>query len=101
MNQLESRGRCTLVEALDRILPVEDEDVSAFVQKSFEKRGITIMTGVKLQAVTSDANGVQASIEGQDKPLQASRMILAVGITGNTKILALRRPKSKSIAAIS
>ncbi len=87
--------KVTLVEALDRILPVEDEDVSAFVQKSFEKRGITIMTGVKLQAVTSDANGVQASIEGQDKPLQASRMILAVGITGNTENLGLEATKIK------
>jgi len=87
--------KVTLVEALDRILPVEDEDVSAFVQKSFEKRGIMIMTGVKLQAVTSDANGVQASIEGQDKPLQASRMILAVGITGNTENLGLEATKIK------
>ena len=87
--------KVTLVEALDRILPVEDEDVSAFVQKSFEKRGITIMTGVKLQAVTSDANGVQASIEGHDKPLQASRMILAVGITGNTENLGLEVTKIK------
>ena len=87
--------KVTLLEALDRILPVEDEDVSAFVQKSFEKRGITIMTGVKLQAVTSDANGVQASIEGQDKPLQASRMILAVGITGNTENLGLEATKIK------
>jgi len=87
--------KVTLVEALDRILPVEDEDVSAFVQKSFEKRGITIMTDVKLQAVTSDANGVQASIEGHDKPLQASRMILAVGITGNTENLGLEVTKIK------
>ena len=87
--------KVTLVEAFDRILPVEDEDVSAFVQKSFEKRGITIMTGVKLQAVTSDANGVQASIEGQDKPLQASRMVLAVGITGNTENLGLETTNIK------
>ena len=87
--------KVTLVEALDRILPVEDEDVSAFVQKSFEKRGITIMTGVKLQTVTSDAKGVQASIEGHEKPLQASRMILAVGITGNTKNLGLEATKIK------
>ena len=87
--------KVTLVEALDRILPIEDEDVSAYVQKLFEKRGITIFTGVKLQAVTSDANGVQASIEGQDKPLQASRMILAVGITGNIENLGLEATKIK------
>ncbi len=83
--------KVTLVEALDRLLPVEDAAVSAFV----EKRGIKIMTGVKLQAVTSNANGVQASIEGHDKPLQASRMILAVGITGNTENLGLEATKIK------
>ncbi|MDB9891549.1 dihydrolipoyl dehydrogenase [Alphaproteobacteria bacterium] len=87
--------KVTLVEALDRILPVEDEDVSVFIQKSFEKRGITIMTGVKLQAVTSDENGVQASIGGHEKLLQASRMILAVGITGNTENLGLEATKIK------
>ena len=87
--------KVTLVEALDRILPVEDEAVSTFVQKAFEKRGITIMTGVKLQAVTSASNGVQVCIEGHDKPLQASRMILAIGITGNTENLGLESTKIK------
>ena len=87
--------KVTLVEALDRILPVEDAEVSDFVQKSFEKRGITIMTGVKLQAVTSDATGVHATIEGHDQPLQASRMILAVGIIGNTENLGLEGTKIK------
>ena len=85
----------TLVEAMDRILPVEDAEVSDFVQKSFEKRGIKVMTGVKLQSVTSDVNGVTAVIEGHDKPLQASRMILAVGITGNTENLGLEGTKIK------
>jgi dihydrolipoamide dehydrogenase len=45
--------------------------------------------------VTSDANGVTAVIEGHDKPLQASRMILAVGITGNTENLGLEGTKIK------
>ncbi|XDZ63593.1 dihydrolipoyl dehydrogenase [Alphaproteobacteria bacterium LSUCC0396] len=85
----------TLVEAMDRILPVEDVEVSDFVQKSFEKRGIKVMTGVKLQSVTNDANGVRAVIEGHDKPLQASRMILAVGIIGNTENLGLEGTKIK------
>jgi len=83
----------TLVEAMDRMLPVEDAEVSDFVQKSFEKRGINVMTAVKLQSVTSDANGVTAVLEGHDKPLQASRMILAVGITGNTENLGLEGTK--------
>jgi len=81
--------KVTLVEAMERILPVEDADVSSFVQKSFEKRGIKVMTGVKLYSVTSSANEVSVTVEGHDAPLKASRMILAVGITGNTANLGL------------
>ncbi|MDC1383021.1 dihydrolipoyl dehydrogenase [Candidatus Puniceispirillum sp.] len=87
--------KVTLVEAKDRILPVEDADVSSFVQKSFEKRGITVMTGVKIQSVTSSAGEVSVIVEGYDTPLKASRMILAVGITGNTENLGLDVTKVK------
>ena len=87
--------KVTLVEAMDRILPVEDADISAFVQKSFEKRGITVLTSVKLQSVTSSASEVLAIVEGHDAPLKASRMILAVGITGNTENLGLDVTKVK------
>ena len=79
----------TLIEALDRILPVEDEEVSAFVAKSFEKRGMKIMTNVKLQSVSAGPNGVTAKLAGDQADLQADRMILAVGITGNVEKLGL------------
>jgi len=85
--------KVTLVEAMDRILPVEDAEVSNFVQKSFEKRGITVMTGVKLSNVSSDKDGVIAEFEGQAEPLRASRMILAVGISGNTEDIGLENTK--------
>jgi dihydrolipoamide dehydrogenase len=79
----------TLIEALDRILPVEDEEVSAFVAKSFEKRGMKIMTNVKLQSVSAGPNGVTAILAGDQPKLQADRMILAVGITGNVENLGV------------
>ena len=79
----------TLIEALDRILPVEDEEVSAFVAKSFEKRGIKIMTNVKLQSVSAGPNGVTAILAADQPKLQADRMILAVGITGNVENLGV------------
>jgi len=79
----------TLIEALDRILPVEDEEVSAFVAKSFEKRGIKIMTNVKLQSVSTGPKGVTATLAGDQPELQADRMILAVGITGNLENLGV------------
>ena len=79
----------TLLEALDGILPVEDEEVSAFVAKSFEKRGMKIMTNVKLQSVSAGPNGVTATLAGDHADLQADRMILAVGITGNVENLGV------------
>ena len=79
----------TLIEALDRILPVEDEEVSAFVAKSFEKRGMKIMTNVKLQSVSAGPNGVTATLAGHQADLQADRIILAVGITGNVENLGV------------
>ena len=79
----------TLIEALDRILPVEDEEVSAFVAKSFEKRGMKIMTNVKLQSVSAGPNGVTATLADDQADLQAERMILAVGITGNVENLGV------------
>ncbi len=81
--------KVTLVEAMDRILPVEDVEVSAFVQKAFEKRGIAVMTSVKLGKVTTGKDGVTATFEGDAVPLKASRMILAVGISGNTEEIGL------------
>ena len=79
----------TLIEALDRILPVEDAEVSAFVAKSFEKRGMKIMTKVKLQSVVAGPDGVTATLAGGDEELKAERMILAVGITGNVEDLGV------------
>ena len=79
----------TLIEALDHILPVEDADVSAFVAKSFEKRGIKIITKVKLQSVVAGPNGVTATLAEGDEELKAERMILAVGITGNVEDLGV------------
>ena len=79
----------TLIEALDGILPVEDEEVSAFVAKSFEKRGMKIITNVKLQSVSVGPKGVTAMLAGDQAELQADRMILAVGITGNVENLGV------------
>ena len=79
----------TLIEALDRILPTEDAEVSAFVAKSFEKRGMKIITKVKLQSVIAGPDGVTATLAGGDEELKAERMILAVGITGNVEDLGL------------
>ena len=81
----------TVVELLDRILPVEDEEVSAFARKQFEKQGIAIRTGARATALRATATGVEADIVvGEAKEtLRADRAILAVGIVGNVEGLGL------------
>ncbi|WP_297804295.1 dihydrolipoyl dehydrogenase [uncultured Brevundimonas sp.] len=81
----------TVVEAVDRIMPVEDEEVSKAAQKGFEKRGIKFKTGAKVTKVTKTAKGVSVAIEvgGKAETLEAEVCISAVGITANTDGIGL------------
>jgi dihydrolipoamide dehydrogenase len=80
-------AKVTIVEMLDRILPVEDEDVSAFMAKAFGKQGIAIRTGAKVDALAPDAKGVTATIDGQEA--RFSHVIIAIGIAPNSENLGL------------
>src|SRR5437879_3903023 len=75
----------TVVEVLDRVLPVEDEEISAFARKSFEKRGIKIHTAATVKALKRGRDKVSAQIEAGGKTVEVTveRVILAVGIVGN------------------
>ena len=81
----------TLVEVLDRILPVEDAEIGSFVQKAFAKQGMKIITGAKLQGLRKGANEVTAVIEanGKVQEITADRVISAVGIVGNVEGIGL------------
>ena len=81
----------TVVEVLDRVLPVEDEEISAFARKAFEKQGIKIHTGATVAALASDGEGLAARIEADGKSLGVGveRVILAVGIVGNIEDIGL------------
>ncbi|MBV9150295.1 MAG: dihydrolipoyl dehydrogenase [Alphaproteobacteria bacterium] len=80
-----------VVEVLDRVLPVEDEEISAFARKSFEKQGIRIHTGATVTALEYSGDGVTAKIEADGKMLETNveRVILAVGIVGNVEDIGL------------
>ena len=85
-------AKVTVVEIMDRILPVEDEEISAFARKSFEKQGIKIATGAKVDKLEKAGDGVRATITAKDgkSEVQAfDRVILAVGIVGNVEGLGL------------
>jgi len=86
----------TVIEAMDRILPAEDDEISAMAAKSFTNRGLTLMTGAKLGAVKA-GKGVTAEVthQGKTQSLTADRMILAVGITANTDGIGLEQTKVK------
>jgi len=77
----------TVVEMMDRILPAEDEEISALACKAFEKQGMTILTGTQVSDVKSDGKRVTASIGGQTQVFD--RMILAIGIVGNVEHMGL------------
>ena len=86
----------TVVEILDRVLPVEDEDISAFARKSFEKQGMKIHTGAKVEGLQTSATNVKATIaaaDGKKTELTVDRVILAIGIVGNTEDIGLETTK--------
>jgi dihydrolipoamide dehydrogenase len=82
----------TVVEMLDRIVPVEDADVSTFLEKALKKQGMTIMTGAGVEELKATATGVSAAIKGKDgKVVQSefSHCIVAIGIVPNTENIGL------------
>lgn len=87
----------TVVEVLDRILPVEDKDISDAARKSFEKQGINIHTSATVKELKKDKDSVTAilGIQGKKQELKVDRVILAVGIVGNTENLGLEKTKVK------
>ncbi|MDJ0942109.1 MAG: dihydrolipoyl dehydrogenase [Kiloniellales bacterium] len=81
----------TVVEVLPRVLPVEDEEISGFAHKAFEKQGIKILTDATVKSLTRNPRGVIATIEANSKSEEIGfeRAIMAVGIVGNVEELGL------------
>ena len=87
----------TVCEVLDRILPVEDEEVSAFAKRAFEKQGMKILTGATVSNLKKAADKVTATITsgGKSQEITVDRVISAVGIVGNVENLGLEGTKVK------
>jgi dihydrolipoamide dehydrogenase len=83
--------KVTVVELLDRILPVEDEEISAFAKKRFEKEGLKLLTSTEAKSLKATASGVEAEVvaNGKTETLAGSHAIVAVGIAGNVENLGL------------
>ncbi len=87
----------TVVEVMDRVLPVEDAEISAFARKSFEKQGMKILTSASVKGLTKHADSVTATIEiaGKSQEITVDRVISAVGIVGNVEGIGLEGTKIK------
>jgi len=82
----------TVVETLPRVLPVEDEEISAHAHKRFERQGIRLIVDAAVKRLDRRADGVTAEVAvagGETLSVEAERVILAVGIEGNTEGLGL------------
>jgi dihydrolipoyl dehydrogenase len=88
----------TILEALPRVVPVEDEEISAELAKAFQKKGIQIFTGCTVDAVKKDAKGVTVSFKDKDgkaQTLQAEKLLLAVGRKPLTENCGLEKSKAR------
>ena len=84
----------TVVEMLDRVVPVEDADVSAFLEKSLTKQGMTVMIGAGVEDLKASATGVKAKIKdkaGKIAEQDFTHAIVAIGIVPNTENIGLEK----------
>ncbi len=87
----------TVVEVMDRVLPVEDAEIGAFARKAFEKQGMKILTSAAVKGVKKGANNVTVTVEagGKTQDITVDRVISAVGIVGNVEGIGLEGTKIK------
>ncbi|MCL2566716.1 MAG: dihydrolipoyl dehydrogenase [Alphaproteobacteria bacterium] len=88
----------TVVELMDRIMPVEDEEISTMAKKSFEKKGIKILTSTKVLGIKKNAKDVSITLEdakGVKSEAVVDKVISAVGIVANIENIGLEKTKAK------
>ena len=84
----------TVVEVMDRVLPVEDEEISKLAEKAFKKQGMAIRTATTVEKLEKGADSVTATLktkDGKTETITVDRVILAVGIVGNVENLGLEQ----------
>jgi dihydrolipoamide dehydrogenase len=84
--------KITLIEALPRILPIEDAESSDVIAKSFRKRGITVLAGAKVLKATVAANEVTLEVEagGKTEKVTVEKVLMAAGRAVNTENMGFK-----------
>lgn len=88
----------TILEALPRIVPLEDEEISAELEKAFKKKGIRIETGAKVDSVKKDAKGATVSFKdktGKPQSISAEKVLIGVGRRPLTENIGLEKTKAQ------
>ncbi len=83
----------SVIEMQNKILPVEDDEISAAAQKIFEKKGIKFYTNSTVTKIDKTGNAVSATVKTSQNEIKltADRIIVAIGITANTEDLGLEQ----------
>ena len=81
----------TIVEMLPRLLPLEDEEVSTELSKSFKKEGIQVLVGHRVESLEAKGKGVQVKVSSEEgeKTLEADQALVSIGVVPNSKGLGL------------
>jgi dihydrolipoamide dehydrogenase len=89
--------KVTLIEMMDRILPVEDEEIASIAHKSFTSQGIEVITSAQVNKIEKNKGELQATIttKGENKIITAEKILMAVGVVANTENLGLEKTKVK------
>jgi dihydrolipoamide dehydrogenase len=88
----------TILEALPRVVPLEDEEISPELEKAFKKKGIRIETESKVESVKKDANGATVAFKdktGKSQTISAEKVLIAVGRRPLTENIGLEKTKAK------
>ncbi len=84
----------TVVEMLPRILPLEDEEVSAVVERAFKRRKVKLLTSARVEGIETTADGVRVRVSSDKKGeqvLEAERVLIAIGVRPNSETLGLEQ----------
>jgi dihydrolipoamide dehydrogenase len=88
----------TVLEMLPRVTPIEDDEISAELEKSLKKKGIQIFTEAKVESVKKDASGASVTFTdkaGKSQTIAAEKVLMAVGRVPKTENLGLEKSKAK------
>ena len=81
----------TIVELMDRLVPNEDEEISASLEKSFDDNGVKCLTGVSVNSITVSGTSANVNItaDGSETNLECDKVLVAVGVQGNSDNIGL------------